>query len=29
MMHLILINRHVNKIQNGYKDVVASNALRD
>lgn len=29
MMHLILINRHVNKIQNGYKDDVASNALRD
>lgn len=29
MMHLILINHHVNKIQNGYKDDVVSNALRD
>lgn len=29
MMHLILINHHVNKIQNGYQDDVASNALRD
>lgn len=29
MMHLILIDYLLNKIQNGCKDDVASNALRD